>query len=148
MHDWLLTCGLRVLGLRHWLIFFFARLQGRKKIKLVQLFTEMELTVIISDVDTVWMRNPFEYFKRYPEADILTSSDFLSFSHEDEGLEDARVAGSAYNIGIMMFSPNSAAFAKEWVDVIEADENIWDQNAFNECAPLVLHSPCASHLKQ
>jgi arabinosyltransferase len=109
-------------------------MQGRKKIKLVQLFTEMNLTVIISDVDTVWMRNPFEYFKHYPEADILTSSDFLAWSHEDEGLEDARVAGSAYNIGIMMFSPKAADFAKEWVDVIEADDNIWDQNAFNECA--------------
>jgi hypothetical protein len=67
--------------------------QGRKKIKLVQLFTEMNLTVIISDVDTVWMRNPFEYFKRYPEADVLTSSDYLSWTHEDEGLEDYQVFG-------------------------------------------------------
>lgn len=101
----------------------------------MQLFTEMNLTVIISDVDTVWMRNPFEYFKRYPEADILTSTDFVAWTHGDEGLEDAARAGSAYNIGIMMFSPKSAGFAKEWVEVIEADDKIWDQNAFNECAP-------------
>lgn len=112
-----------------------ATVQGRKKIKLVQLFTEMNLSVIISDVDTVWMRNPFEYFKRYPEADILTSSDYVGWTHGDEGLEDPARAGSAFNIGIMMFSPNSASFAKEWMERIEADDKVWDQNAFNECAP-------------
>jgi hypothetical protein len=109
--------------------------QGRKKIKLVQLFTEMNVTVIISDVDTVWMRNPFEYFKRYPEADILTSSDHLrSTAPGDEGLEYGNVAGSAFNIGIMMFSPHSRSFAKEWVDWIERDDDVWDQNAFNTYA--------------
>jgi hypothetical protein len=105
--------------------------QGRKKIKLVQLFTEMNVTVIISDVDTVWLRSPFEYFKRYPEADILTSSDHLTSTRSDEGLEDGRMAGSAYNIGIMMFSPHSRNFAKDWVDWIERDDDVWDQNAFN-----------------
>jgi arabinosyltransferase len=95
----------------------------------------MNVTVIISDVDTVWLRNPFSFFKRYPEADILTSSDALTFTHEDEGLEDPRRAGAAYNIGIMLFAPRSAAFAREWVAVIEADDNVWDQNAFNECGP-------------
>lgn len=102
----------------------------------------MNLTVIISDVDTVWLRNPFAYFKRYPEADILTSSDFVSWTHGDEGLEDPRIAGSAYNIGIMMFSPKSAAFASEWVEMIEADDTIWDQNAFNECVSPALY-PCS-----
>ena len=98
----------------------------------------MNLTVIISDVDTVWMRNPFEYMKRYPEADILTSSDHLTWTSTDEGLEDVLRAGSAFNIGIMMFSPKALEFAKEWVAVIEADDNIWDQNAFNECASRLL----------
>ena len=113
-------------------------MQGRKKINLVQLFTEMNLTVIISDTDTVWMRNPFEYFKQYPEADILTSSDFLHYTHGDEGLEEPRDALSPFNIGIMMFSPKSASFARKWVEVIEADEKYWDQHAFNECAPSAL----------
>lgn len=108
----------------------------------------MNLTVIISDVDTVWMKNPFEYMKQYPEADILTSSDYLTWSNTDEGLEDVRKAGSAYNIGIMMFSPKAHEFAKEWVDVIEADDNIWDQNAFNECAAFTLqYSPMGAIMK-
>ena len=32
----------------------------------------------MSDVDTVWMRNPVPFVLRYPEADILTSSDHLA----------------------------------------------------------------------
>ena len=107
----------------------------------MQLFTEMNLTVLISDVDTVWLRNPFAYFKQYPEADILTSSDSLAWTHGDEGLEDPKKANAAFNIGIMMFSPKSQEFAKQWVDKIEADDKIWDQNAFNECAPLPTLSP-------
>ena len=33
---------------------------------------------MVSDVDTVWMRDPLEYVERYPDADILASSDHLS----------------------------------------------------------------------
>ena len=32
----------------------------------------------MSDVDTVWMRDPRLFVLRYPEADILTSSDHLA----------------------------------------------------------------------
>jgi hypothetical protein len=46
-----------------------------------------------------------------------------------------QAAGAAYNIGIMMFSPQSRAFAAEWVAAIEGDDTVWDQNAFNECVP-------------
>jgi hypothetical protein len=34
--------------------------------------------ILVSDVDTVWMRNPVPFVLRYPDADILTSSDHLS----------------------------------------------------------------------
>ena len=52
-------------------------LQGREKINLVYLFTKMGFSILVSDVDTVWMRNPLPYMAQYPEADILTSSDHL-----------------------------------------------------------------------
>ena len=51
--------------------------QGREKINLVYLFTKMGFSILVSDVDTVWMRNPLPYMAQYPEADILTSSDHL-----------------------------------------------------------------------
>ena len=52
-------------------------MQGREKINLVYLFTKMGFSILVSDVDTVWMRNPLPYMAQYPEADVLTSSDHL-----------------------------------------------------------------------
>lgn len=32
----------------------------------------------------------------------------------------------------MMFREKSLDFVKEWIRIIEADETVWDQNAFND----------------
>lgn len=37
----------------------------------------MDFDVLVSDVDTVWLRNPMPYMAAYPEAKILVSSDSL-----------------------------------------------------------------------
>jgi len=42
---------------------------------------------------------------QYPEADVLTSSDHLLNTVNDEGLENWPQAASAANIGIMLFRP-------------------------------------------
>lgn len=55
--------------------------------------------VIIADVDVMWLRNPIPFFNRYPEADILTSSDHLAATVQGEQLEKYHEAGSAFNIG-------------------------------------------------
>ena len=52
-------------------------LQGREKIGLVLTFTDMGFDVVVSDVDTVWLKDPIPYLAKYPEADILVSSDSL-----------------------------------------------------------------------
>lgn len=105
---------------------------GREKISLLQTFTKWGYEVLISDVDTVWMKNPLPYVAKYPDADILVSSDHLEATVEDGGLEKFPDAGSAANIGIMLFRPKAAKFVDAWVDVLEKDENYWDQNAFND----------------
>jgi hypothetical protein len=47
----------------------------RSKISLIKQFMEFQsFTLVISDIDTAWMRNPIPFFSRFPEADILTSS--------------------------------------------------------------------------
>lgn len=53
-------------------------LMGRKKIALIRDFTLMGFDILVSDVDTVWMRDPIPYLQKYPEADVLTSSDHLA----------------------------------------------------------------------
>lgn len=55
---------------------------------------------------------PLPRLLQYPEADILTSSDHLRSTGKDEGLELWPEAGSAANIGIMLFRPSAVELAK------------------------------------
>jgi hypothetical protein len=56
--------------------------------------------VAITDIDALWLRDPTPFFQRYPDADILTSSDELRSSvGAEEVLEKYPEAGSAFNIG-------------------------------------------------
>mmetsp|Transcript_35964 Transcript_35964/g.88593 ORF Transcript_35964/g.88593 Transcript_35964/m.88593 type:complete len:683 (-) Transcript_35964:285-2333(-) len=105
---------------------------GRKKIELIHLFTTMGFDILVSDVDTVWMQNPMPYMAKYPTADILTSSDHLANTAKDGGLENPQVAYSPANIGIMLLRHTAKDLAKEWVEVLEKDDKVWDQNAFND----------------
>ena len=106
---------------------------GREKVSLLQMFTRWKLDVVISDVDTVWLRDPLPYLARYPKADILISSDHLSDTNGgDGGLEHYPQAGSPVNVGIMLFRPAAVRFADHWMEVLENDPAYWDQNAFND----------------
>lgn len=44
------------------------------------------------------------------------------------------IAGAAYNIGIFHWRPTESAkkLAREWKEMLLADDNIWDQNGFND----------------
>ena len=106
---------------------------GREKISLLQMFTRWNLDVLISDVDTVWLKDPLPYVARYPKADILISSDHLSdTTGGDGGLEHYPQAGSAANIGVMLFRPAAARFVDHWMEALDNDPAYWDQNAFND----------------
>lgn len=114
---------------------------GREKISLLQQFTKWGLDVVISDVDTVWMKDPLPYMARYPEADVLISSDHLvDTTSGDEGLEWYPTAGSPANIGVMMFRgrPAAAKFVDRWMRELDEDQEYWDQNAFNDLMRLGL----------
>ncbi|GIL83523.1 hypothetical protein Vretimale_10343 [Volvox reticuliferus] len=108
-------------------------LMGRFKIKLIRDVLALDVTVVVSDIDTAWLKNPIPYFHRYPEADILTSTDQLSPTVKDDSLEQFPHAGSAFNIGIMLFRPKSKEFVDEWVKALD-DPRMWDQTAFNDLA--------------
>lgn len=104
---------------------------GRAKISLIKQFLELDVIMIISDIDTAWLKNPLPYFDRYPEADILTSTDELRGSTKDDTLERWPEAGASFNIGIMMFRPKSIEFVNEWIKALQ-DPKMWDQTAFND----------------
>ncbi|GMP95153.1 hypothetical protein CsSME_00044308 [Camellia sinensis var. sinensis] len=79
-------------------------------------------------------KNPLPYLARFPEADVLTSSDQVSPTVADDRLDIWKEVGAAYNIGIFHWRPSDATkkLANEWKDMLLADDKIWDQNGFNE----------------
>ena len=49
----------------------------------------------------MWLKNPLPYFDRYPEADILATTDLRAPSVEDDGLElPAAIGWADLNIGM------------------------------------------------
>jgi hypothetical protein len=134
---------------------------GRDKIRLIRDLTRVDgVDVLISDIDTAWLRDPVPFFRRYPTADMLVSTDQLksetevmpeqtkylrnylsnleiASSFDDEGLE-LHICHAAMNIGVMWFRSTSGArlLTEEWVRLIEADDDLWDQNAFNDLVRL------------
>ncbi|CAI5476557.1 unnamed protein product [Closterium sp. Yama58-4] len=113
---------------------------GREKVTLINVFLSLDVQLLICDTDTVWLRNPLPYMARYPQADVLTSSDHLVRSVDDESLEHwdrgewSTGTAGAYNIGILHFRPTDPAkrFARAWAEQLAADAKVWDQNGFND----------------
>ena len=116
---------------------------GRDKIRLIHDFTKTGVDVLISDIDVTWMRDPLPFMKRFPDADMLVSTDELRNTTHDreiqlkflvngEGLEAQPCSGTA-NIGMMWFRSTKASqeITKEWVENLEADDKVWDQAEFN-----------------
>lgn len=69
-------------------------------------------------MDVLWLRNPLPFFERFPGADVLTSTDHLTSTvGAEEALERYPDAGSAFNIGIMLFRSRSLPFVRKWIDV-------------------------------
>ncbi|CAM6083868.1 unnamed protein product [Calypogeia fissa] len=107
---------------------------GWEKVMLVNAFLSLEYEVLMCDSDVVWLRNPLPYLERYPDADLLTSTDLVVNSVDDESLEIWDHAPEAYNIGIDLWRPTPVAkkFAVEWMSLLLSSDDIWDQDGFND----------------
>ncbi|KAK7367134.1 hypothetical protein VNO80_09143 [Phaseolus coccineus] len=107
---------------------------GREKVILINLILPLGYELLMCDTDMVWLKNPLPYLARYPGADVLTSSDQVVPTVVDDSLEIWQEVGAAYNIGIFHWRPTKSAkkLAKEWKELLLADDKIWDQNGFNE----------------
>ncbi|KAH9739592.1 Arabinosyltransferase [Citrus sinensis] len=107
---------------------------GREKAILIDSVLPFGFELLMCDTDMVWLKNPLPYFARYPDADILTSSDQVVPTVVDDRLDIWQQVGAAYNVGIFHWRPTESAkkFAKEWKEMILADDKIWDQNGFND----------------
>ncbi|OWM65053.1 hypothetical protein CDL15_Pgr028771 [Punica granatum] len=107
---------------------------GREKVLLIDAILPFGVELLMCDTDMVWLKNPLPYLARYPEADMLTSSDQVVPTVIDDSLDIWQQVGAAYNIGIFHWRPTESAkkLAREWKEMLLADEKIWDQNGFND----------------
>ncbi|DBA89705.1 TPA: hypothetical protein ACH3X2_004594 [Trebouxia sp. C0005] len=108
---------------------------GLHKLALIRTILGYKVDLVCSDVDTVWLQNPLPYFARFPEANILASSDATAPTHDDEGLENPQVIGRHdLNIGVMMLrcTKNMTLFVDAWQQQLQRkDAQHWDQEEFN-----------------
>ncbi|XP_062211731.1 arabinosyltransferase XEG113-like isoform X2 [Phragmites australis] len=107
---------------------------GREKVLLINALLPFGYELLMCDTDMVWLKNPFPYLARYPDADLLTSSDQVIPTVTDDSLENWREVTGALNIGIFHWRPTEPAkkLAEDWKDLVLSDDKLWDQNAFNE----------------
>ncbi|KAK9277375.1 hypothetical protein L1049_006918 [Liquidambar formosana] len=107
---------------------------GREKVILIDAILPFGYELLMCDTDMVWLKNPLPYLARFPGADVLTSSDQVIPTVVDDSLDIWQQVGAAYNIGIFHWRPTDSAkkLAKEWKELLLADEKIWDQNGFND----------------
>eukprot|EP00899_Mesostigma_viride_P004856 jgi/Mesvir1/14371/Mv09771-RA.1 len=107
------------------------RVMGGYKVKMLQELTNLGYTVLFSDTDTVWMRNPWPYLHtRHLEADMMVTSDCLSHVG-DQGADptpfpentwyrcghtSGRIHNTAFNTGVLFMRPNrrTTAFLQHW----------------------------------
>ncbi|GLJ12056.1 hypothetical protein SUGI_0183030 [Cryptomeria japonica] len=107
---------------------------GREKVFLINVFMSFGSELLICDTDMVWLKNPLPYFARFPAADVLTSSDQLVPTVLDDRLEAWERVTGPFNIGIFHWRSSNVTkkLAKEWHEMLIADDKIWDQNGFND----------------
>ncbi|CAH9080754.1 unnamed protein product [Cuscuta epithymum] len=107
---------------------------GREKVILIDAVLPFGFELLMCDTDMVWLKNPLPYIARFPEADILTSTDQVAPTVTDDSLDIWQLVGAAYNIGIFHWRPtdSSKKLVKEWKEMLINDDSIWDQNGFNE----------------
>ncbi|OIT28358.1 PREDICTED: arabinosyltransferase XEG113 [Nicotiana attenuata] len=107
---------------------------GREKVVLIDSILPFGFELLMCDTDMVWLKNPLPYIARFPEADVLTSTDQVVPTVTDDRLDMWQQVGAAYNIGIFHWraTESSKKLAREWKEMILADDKIWDQNGFNE----------------
>ncbi|XP_071919524.1 arabinosyltransferase XEG113-like isoform X1 [Coffea arabica] len=116
---------------------------GRQKVILIDAILPMGFEVLMCDTDMVWLKNPLPYLARFPEADILTSTDQVAPTVVDDSLDIWQQVGAAYNIGIFHWRPSNSTkkLAREWKELLLANDDVWDQNGFNDLVRRQLGPP-------
>ncbi|KAL4447981.1 hypothetical protein ABPG75_005200 [Micractinium tetrahymenae] len=110
---------------------------GAKKVQLVLTMLERYevQTIMVSDSDTTWLRDPSDYLAKYPQADWFMSTDCLSHQVEVEwqprhnqprcGHVAGNAWGRSFNTGIFAVRNREAgkAVLRKWRDALLDNEH-------------------------
>ncbi|KAG8463877.1 hypothetical protein KFE25_000045 [Diacronema lutheri] len=108
------------------------RKMGVEKVQLLADILERNQTVLLMDADAVLVADPLPYFARWPEADILVTTDYIGEPSTDGGIDRAALLRYTLNIGVIFARPSAAALAKGWLGRLSVGNLQWDQNVFYE----------------
>lgn len=108
------------------------RKMGLHKVQLVLDLAKLEVDALTVDADAFILREPWQYIKRYPHADVLMSSDMLyaTLGYNHTGLESQRGFGPDFNIGYIFIRHTALEFVQAWRDACFRSPSAWDQQLF------------------
>ena len=108
------------------------RKMGLHKVQLVLDLAKLGVDALTVDADAFILREPWQYIRRYPRADVLMSSDLLRATrgYNHTGLEDASGFGADYNIGYIFIRHTAIEFVQQWRDKCFRFQSAWDQQLF------------------
>ena len=131
------------------------RKMGAMKVAAFLQLLELGRTVVVSDVDTVWVADPlsFLYSLETKMVDVAVTSDCLSREADENkdgknrrfhpngvwfcGHNPGNTFGATFNTGVLVLRPTTATkvFTKRWRDLLLAPTDDWhleDQRGFNQ----------------
>lgn len=105
----------------------------QKKIAMFLEVLEFGYQVLLSDIDVMYLRDPFGFFRSVPGADVLISSDLLHPTVSDGGPETHHGFGAVLNVGILFMRPSQGTkqLTRRWNDMCAKNLDFWEQAAFN-----------------
>ena len=113
----------------------------QKKIAMFLAVLQMGYSALLSDIDVMYLRDPFAFFRSVPDAQLLISSDLLTSTVTDEGPERPNGFGATLNVGIIYMRPSNATIAltTEWNSMCSKNLDFWEQAAFNSLVRRGMH---------
>jgi len=108
------------------------RKMGLHKVQLVLDLARLGVDALTVDADAFILREPWQYIKRFPRADVLMSSDMLhaTLGYNHTGLEDQGGFGPDFNIGYIFIRHGALDFVQDWRDACFRSPTAWDQALF------------------
>ncbi|KAK9814783.1 hypothetical protein WJX72_011440 [[Myrmecia] bisecta] len=111
----------------------FTRDFGLVKARLINEIIDLGFNLLYSDLDVVWLRDPFPYFAHFPDLDLLITTDLWDNLEEADPEWDLSPT-CCLNIGAVLLraTPVVAQFLHHWLGILEEGlDTIWDQMVFH-----------------